>query len=71
MKYKFFGKNITPACSYCQNGRFSEDGSFILCEKMGAVLPYHSCRKYVYNPTKRVPSKPLKLEHYKAEDFAL
>lgn len=68
---RLFGKNIEPACAYCENGSPSKDGSMILCDKKGIVSPYYSCRKFCYAPLKRVPKPPMPLPKYSAEDFKL
>ncbi len=66
-----FGKNIQPACSYCQNGRAAPDKSMVLCSKYGPVFVHYSCKKYIYDPLKRIPKKPPALAPYSKEDFEL
>lgn len=56
---KYFGNDITPKCSYCQNGMRSKNGTMILCENVGMVKLDYSCPKFVYSPLKRVPVKQL------------
>ncbi|MDL2324464.1 hypothetical protein LJC61_04865 [Ruminococcaceae bacterium OttesenSCG-928-A16] len=68
-KKRLFGNSITPACIYCQFGRPSPDGIMVLCKKFGPVSPYYSCKKYIYNPIKRVPRKAPKLPSFSPEDF--
>ena len=68
---KFFGNQIEPACEYCANGTKSKDGESILCERQGVVAPYYSCRKFSYDPLKRVPKRTPKLPEYDAEMFKL
>lgn len=67
-----FRKKITRSCSYCQRGTAMEDDQ-ILCQKRGVVSAYYSCRKFRYNPCKRVPAKmkALDLDKYKDVDFSL
>ena len=57
---KLFGNNIKPACKYCEMGKAGE-GEIIKCEKFGDVKAYDSCKKFVYNPLKRIPKKELQL----------
>ena len=67
-----FRKKITRSCSYCQYGTsFGSDQ--ILCAKRGVVSVLNSCRKFRYNPCKRIPSKvkALDLEKYQDVDFSL
>lgn len=70
-KRKFFGNRIEPACEYCANGTKSKDGESILCERQGIVAPYFSCRKFVYDPLKRIPKRMPKLPDYDEEMFKL
>jgi hypothetical protein len=67
---KLFGKRVKPACEYCElSTARTEQG--IICPRGGVVAPNHSCRKYTYDPTKRIPPRPLPLGKYNAEDFAV
>ncbi len=68
---KFFRADIRPACKYC---RFCVLGSSepMLCKKRGPVEPEQSCRRFCYDPVKRVPSGSPALENnFTAEDFLL
>lgn len=64
-------KDIVPACEYCEHGRLSPDGENILCIKHGIMLPYSSCKKYSYDPLKRVPKRLLSFPEFDASDFEL
>ena len=58
-----FRKKIQKACCYCALGTLiSEDQ--ILCTRKGFMPLYKSCRKFKYDPCKRIPVKA------KAPDFA-
>lgn len=70
MTKDLFNRTITPRCAYCEHGNWSSDRQRILCLKKGVVSPEFFCRKFVYNPLKRVPKKPLK-EKFEAADFSL
>ncbi|MCH5204936.1 MAG: hypothetical protein J1F03_09305 [Oscillospiraceae bacterium] len=59
-KKALFGNNIKPACKYCTLGT-PGSGDTINCSKFGEVKSYDACKKYVYNPLKRVPKKELQL----------
>lgn len=67
-----FRKKIQRSCSYCRHG-VSFDKDQILCTKYGIVSALYSCRKFKYDPCKRVPSKAKApdFERYKNEDFSL
>ena len=68
---KLFGGRIEPACEYCELGNRQETGDMILCAQRGVVAPYYSCRKFVYAPLKRIPSRPRALPQYSPDDFQL
>ena len=67
-----FVKNIEPRCCYCQWAT-PLDGGRLVCAKKGIVICTGSCRRFRYDPLKRVPPKPLAADfaHLKDEDFTL
>ena len=67
-----FRKKIEKSCSYCAHGTKLEDGK-ILCSKKGVKDVDSKCRKFTYDPLRRVPGrmKPLDFQKYKQEDFSL
>ena len=67
-----FEKDIDPRCAYCQRGTPLEDGR-VMCVKKGIVSASGACRRFRYDPLKRVPPKPLaaSFAHLKHEDFTL
>ncbi|MCI5579497.1 MAG: hypothetical protein MR364_08390 [Oscillospiraceae bacterium] len=67
-KKKLFGNNINPSCKYCELGKAGE-GDKIICEKFGEVKAYDSCKKFVYNPLKRIPKKELSLANSAVNDI--
>lgn len=71
MKQRLFGKNIEPACGYCENGKLTADGLSVLCKRKGVCAPYSSCSKFVYAPLKRTPKRAPQLLTYEKEDFSL
>ena len=71
MRKKLYGNAVTPACGICQNGRRSSDGDVILCYHRGVVDPSARCRKFVYDPLRRVPYIQPALGSYTEEDFKL
>lgn len=71
MAKKLFGNNIEPSCSYCEFGRPAPDGVMIFCRKFGPVAPYYSCKKFEYDPLKRVPKRPPPLPEFDHEDFEI
>ena len=53
-----FRKKIERVCSYCLYGA-NLDEDQILCSKKGIRSPDDKCRKFKYDPLKRVPPKGL------------
>ncbi|MCL1831162.1 MAG: hypothetical protein FWG21_06995 [Oscillospiraceae bacterium] len=70
-KMTLFGENISPACSYCEQGKDTADGSMILCSRVGIVSPYYRCRKFVYSPIRRKPRALPKLPDVESSNFKL
>ena len=67
-----FRKKITRSCAYCSFGTKLNDTD-ILCTKRGIRNIDSSCRKFQYDPCKRIPPK-LKasdFSKYDNEDFSL
>lgn len=72
MKQKLFNeKNYSKKCVNCAYGTLTDDKSNVLCEKKGVKEPDDFCRKYKYDPLKRVPQKITLRSDYTAEDFML
>ncbi|MCD7755070.1 MAG: hypothetical protein LUJ09_01845 [Firmicutes bacterium] len=67
-----FRKKIEKSCSYCGFGAVLEGGQ-ILCTKRGMVPADGKCRKFRYDPCKRIPPKPKApdFQRYDQEDFSL
>ncbi len=68
MKRKIIG-NIEPKCIYCTHGKISSDGKSVLCHKKGVVDKDFSCKKFSYDPIKRIPERKPELQQFTAEDF--
>lgn len=67
-----FRKKHPRSCTYCARGTVTEDNA-VICEKRGVVSLEYSCRKFRYDPCKRIPckAKALDFEKYDREDFSL
>ena len=67
-----FEKDIEPRCGYCQRGTSLEDGK-VMCVRKGIVAAAGACRRFRYDPLKRVPPKPLTatFAHLRDEDFSI
>lgn len=66
-----FKKKIERSCDYCIYGTKLE-GEQVLCAKKG-VVTCGKCRKFRYDPTKRIPlkPKPIDFDKYSEDDFTL
>ena len=67
-----FRKKIPHSCTYCSNATQMDDDQF-LCIKKGVVVDTGKCRKFKYDPCKRVPAKAKALDFSKYDemDFSL
>lgn len=67
-----FNKDIEPRCGYCQRAT-PLDESQMMCVKKGIVACSGSCRRFRYDPLKRIPPKPIaaSFERFQEEDFTL
>lgn len=61
-----------PRCEYCLIGKLSADGDKVLCPKKGVMDRDFSCKKFRYDPLKRVPEakKPF-MPEFSPDDFTL
>lgn len=67
-----FRKNIDPRCAYCRRGAQISERE-VACVKRGIMPVEGSCRRFRYDPLKRVPPRPAPLEtaRLKESDFSL
>lgn len=67
-----FRKKIEHSCAYCVHGAHLEEGQ-VLCAKKGLKSTQDSCRKFRYDPCKRIPGKMKApdFSKYDTEDFSL
>lgn len=71
MKKKILGENIEPKCEYCQFGNISPESDTVLCLKKGVLNRDDSCKKFRYDPLKRIPRQAPEPLPYSAGDFSL
>ena len=71
MADKNFNKKLPKKCEYCIYGKGSSYSDEILCLKKGVTNANDSCKKYKYDPLKRVPKRPKLADNYKSEDFEI
>lgn len=67
-----FRKRIPRSCSYCVHSTMLNEEE-MLCVKKGVVSVTKKCRKFRYDPCKRIPvkAKALDFDKYADEDFSL
>ena len=71
-----FSRHIPPSCSYCRFGTLIGGGE-VACVKRGITSANSSCGRYLYDPLKREPERPMFLdtkklaEDVKSDDFEL
>lgn len=67
-----FRKKIERACSYCAYGASLGEDAY-LCSKRGLKQGDDSCRRFKYDPCKRVPlkAKAMDFSQFKDSDFSL
>lgn len=67
-----FRKKIEKSCLYCAySTKLDED--LMLCTRRGVVPVNKKCRKFHYDPFKRVPPRPKApdFSKYEQDDFSL
>lgn len=67
-----FRKKIERSCSYCLYSTQLEM-DMVLCSKKGMKCADDKCRRFKYDPTKRIPpkAKALDFSKYDDQDFSL
>ena len=65
------GKDVSPKCEYCIYSIKTKDESTVLCKHKGITAPDGSCKKFAYDPLKRVPQHPASLPSFSADEFKL
>ena len=67
-----FRKKIDRYCTYCQFAGKVNDETMI-CRHYGLVPCTHRCRKFRYDPLKRVPGRKTaqNFERYDEKDYSL
>ena len=52
--------NFEHICAYCENASGIYDEDSMICKSKGVVSKAYSCRKFIYDPLKRIPPKAVK-----------
>lgn len=48
---------IIKCCAYCEKATTLSGDDYVLCSKKGVVLQTHSCRRFTYDPLKKIPKR--------------
>lgn len=69
---RLFRKKIEHRCAFCIHGTQLDEDT-VLCCKKGLCKADSKCRKFSYDPCKRVPAKvkALDFEKYDEYDYSL
>lgn len=71
MKNKLrLGEGVEPNCGLCAHSAETEYGK-CFCIKKGQVYSSDVCRKFEYDPFKRVPIPAPKLQEHDAKEFEI
>ena len=54
-----FSKEIEPKCEYCRRSLPFANGETYGCKLHGVMGADDKCRRFVYDPLKRVPEPPV------------
>lgn len=67
-----FRRKMPRSCTTCQYSTSLSEHQ-LLCSKSGVVTDSYACRKYKYDPCKRIPPtlKAPDFQKYKDDDFTL
>lgn len=71
MSENLFNKNLNKSCRWCMYGKNSEYTNEIFCKKRGVTTQDEYCRKYKYDPLKRIPDTQELTDEYSESDFSL
>lgn len=64
-------RKIEPRCEYCVYASVPGDREEALCLKEGIMEPHNSCKKFKYDPLKRIPRKITFHSDFTEDDFKL
>ena len=71
MSSKPFDKNVKKSCLCCVHGKKSEYADEVFCNKRGVTSVNDCCRKFRYDPLKRMPQRQSISADYIPDDFLL
>lgn len=63
--------DLPKVCCFCENASLINDEENVLCCKKGIVNREYKCRKFRYDPLKRVPKPLPEIPKLTEEDLVL
>ena len=69
MNKKIIDKNIPPSCEYCSHRSTGENDNF--CTLTSAPITVKYCKKFSYDPLRRVPRQEPRLPVFSIDSFKL
>jgi len=70
MSKKIYG-DVEPRCAYCEHAQIASNSVQVLCIKRGIFDLNHSCKKFKYDPLKKIPTPAPEMQEYSEYDFSL
>lgn len=68
---RLFGNSVLPACKYCTEGFYKPGEDKVLCIKRGITLPDYHCKKFEYDPLKRISERPRSPQAPETQDLEI
>ena len=67
-----FRKDMEKRCVHCEKASVIDEND-MLCRKYGVVSRNYGCKKFEYDPLKRIPNKTVypDSDRYDTKDFSL
>ena len=67
-----FRKDTEKRCGLCEHASIIDEND-MLCRKYGVVSCHYACKKYKYDPLKRIPKKTAypAADRYDTKEFSL
>ena len=62
---------MPKVCAFCDKSSPLADGEHMLCKKNGVVDCGYTCRKFKYDPLKRVPHSPPPMTHLDPDELSI
>lgn len=63
--------DLPRACEFCEHATIIHDDANVLCERHGIVSREYACKRFSYDPLKRVPRALPTLPKLSEEDLLL